>query len=70
MSRKMQPRDQMSDLQVKENLRASGAIQDFWQGSVGRTKVGEPLSPMLAPWGQGTEQSKPAPALPPPFLVF
>ncbi|EGW06895.1 hypothetical protein I79_020324 [Cricetulus griseus] len=47
MSKMMQPKDQMSDLQVKENLRASGAIQDFWQGSVGRIKVGEPLSPMF-----------------------
>lgn len=29
MSRMMQPRDQMSDFWLKENLRASGAIQDF-----------------------------------------
>lgn len=47
MSRMMQPRDQMSDLLEKENLRASGAIQDFWQGSVGRVKVEELLSAMF-----------------------
>lgn len=29
MSRMMQPRDQMSDFWLKENLRASGAIQDL-----------------------------------------
>lgn len=29
MSRMMHPRDQMSDLQEKENLRHSGAIQDL-----------------------------------------
>lgn len=69
MSRMMQPRDQMSDLQVKENLRVSGAIQDLWQGSVGKIKVEEPLSPMF-PEDRETEQSKPASALPLPLWVF
>lgn len=69
MSRMMQPRDQMSDLQVKENLRVSGAIQDLWQGSVGKIKVEEPLSPLF-PGDRETEQSKPASALPLPFWVF
>lgn len=40
MSKTMQPRDQMSDFWLKEKLRASGAIQDFWKGSVGRNKAG------------------------------
>lgn len=40
MSKMMQPRDQMSDFWLKEKLRASGAIQDFWKGSVGRSEVG------------------------------
>lgn len=40
MSKTMHPRDQMSDFWLKEKLRASGAIQDFWRGSVGRSKVG------------------------------
>lgn len=44
MSKMMQPRDQMSDSMEKENLRVSGAIQDFWQGSVGRIKVEDLLS--------------------------
>lgn len=39
MSKMMQPRDQMSDFWLKEKLRASGAIQDFWKGSVGRSEV-------------------------------
>lgn len=57
MSRMMQPRDQMSDLQVKENLRASGAIQDLWQGSVGKIKVEEPLSPMFPRDRETAEQT-------------
>lgn len=40
MSKMMQPRDQMSDFWLKEKLRASGAIQDFWKGSVGRREAG------------------------------
>ena len=40
MSKTMQPRDQMSDFWLKEKLRASGAIQDFWKGSVGRREAG------------------------------
>lgn len=39
MSKMMQPRDQTSDFWLKEKLRASGAIQDFWKGSVGRSEV-------------------------------
>lgn len=58
MSKMMQPRDQMSDLMEKENLRVSGAIQDFWQGSVGRIKVEDPLS---ATFPGEKEQSQPGP---------
>lgn len=39
MSKMMQPRDQTSDFWLKEKLRASGAIQDFWKGSVGRSEA-------------------------------
>lgn len=45
MSRMMQPRDQTSAFWLKEKLRASGAIQDLWKGSVGRKKGGY-MSPM------------------------
>lgn len=47
MSRMMQPRDQTSDLGLKEKLRASGAIQDFWKGSVGgrRCRTQEACAP-------------------------
>lgn len=44
MSRMMQPRDQISAFWLKEKSRASGAIQDFWKGSVGRRcRMGEPV---------------------------
>lgn len=45
MSRMMQPRDQISTFWLKEKSRASGAIQDFWKGSVGRRRcrMGEPV---------------------------
>lgn len=69
MSRMMQPRDQMSDLLEKENLRVSGAIQDFWQGSVGRVKVEEPLSAMFPGMRNRTEPAFPL-ALPLLFWLF
>lgn len=65
MSRMMQPRDQMSDLLEKENLRASGAIQDFWQGSAGRIKVEGPLSAMF-PGDEEQDRASALPHTPPP----
>lgn len=69
MSRMMQPRDQMSDLLEKENLRASGAIQDFWQGSVGRVKVEKPLSAMF-PGDEEQDGASLPPSTTSPLLVI
>lgn len=65
MSKMMQPRDQMSDLMEKENLRVSGAIQDFWQGSVGRIKVEDPLSATFP-----GEKNRTEPAWPPALSLL
>lgn len=74
MSRMMQPRDQMSDLVEKENLRASGAIQDFRQGSAGRSKAEEPLSVMFPGDEEqdraSTLNTPPPPARPLLFWLF
>lgn len=64
MSKMMQPRDQMSDLMEKEKLRVSGAIQDFWQGSVGRIKVEDPLSAVL-PGEKEQDRASPSTTTPP-----
>lgn len=69
MSRMMQPRDQMSDLLEKEKLRASGAIQDFWQGSAGRIKVEEPLSAMF-PEDKRQDRASLIPSITTPFGCF
>lgn len=68
ISRRMQPRDQTSDCVLKEKLRASGAIQDFWKGSVGRSSTGELLSP-----GQSEDKGRanpPCPALGHPSVTL
>jgi hypothetical protein len=68
MSRMMQPRDQMSDLVEKENLRASGAIQDFWQGSADRIKVEGPLSAVFS-GDKGQDRASLTPSITTPLLV-